>query len=136
MGLVITRDVWVLLLTHAYPGNKPDVTQFPTIADRVAHRHTALANDGGEMTAIFDTRQNSADSFALLDANGLRFIGSIPPSGCPYLLALPATDRQPVDPHRNPACLPAAVIKEIGEEDDASAASVVHVIAADEGELY
>ena len=29
LGLVVTRDGGVPLLSHAYPGNKPDVTQFP-----------------------------------------------------------------------------------------------------------
>ena len=34
LGLVVTRDGGVPLLSHAYPGNKPDVTQFPQmIAD-------------------------------------------------------------------------------------------------------
>jgi hypothetical protein len=29
LGLVVTRDGGIPLTWHAYPGNKPDVTQFP-----------------------------------------------------------------------------------------------------------
>jgi transposase len=107
LGLVITRDGGVPLLSHAYPGNKPDVTQFPTMLAELAARHQAVvdATDSGgasEMTVVFDAGQNSKDNFALLDESGLHFIGSIPPTDCPDLLALPATDRRPVDPQRYP----------------------------------
>ena len=43
LGLVVTRDGGVPLLSHAYPGNKPDVTQFPTMLAELAARHRAVA---------------------------------------------------------------------------------------------
>jgi transposase len=106
LGLVVTRDGGVPLLSHAYPGNKPDVTQFPTMLAELAARHRAVAGaceDGGDtMTVVFDAGQNSKDNFALLDGSGLHFVGSTPPTDCPDLLARPATDRQPVDKDRYP----------------------------------
>jgi transposase len=106
LGLVVTRDGGIPLLSHAYPGNKPDVTQFPTMLRELATRHAALATDdtggAGDMTVVFDAGQNSADNFALLDTLGLHFVGSIPPSDCPDLLALPARRRRTVDPDRYP----------------------------------
>ena len=45
------------------------------------------------MTVVFDAGQNSVANFAHLAATGLDFVGSMPPSDCPDLLALPATDR-------------------------------------------
>jgi transposase len=107
LGLVITRDGGVPLLSHAYPGNKPDVTQFPTMLAELAARHQAVvaatsSGGGNEMTVVFDAGQNSKDNFALLDESGLLFIGSISPTDCPDLLALPATDRRPVDKDRYP----------------------------------
>jgi transposase len=54
------------------------------------------------MTVVFDAGQNSAANLAHLTATGLGFIGSIPPSDCPDLLARPATDRDVVDPDRFP----------------------------------
>src|SRR6266540_5417278 len=36
LGLVVTRDGGIPLLSHTYPGNKPDVTQFTTMIDTLA----------------------------------------------------------------------------------------------------
>ena len=127
LGLVVTRDGGVPLVAHAYPGNRPDVTQFATMIDLLSNRHTALATrvhgtaataalaataatagtavtagtpSQADLTVVFDAGQNSTANFQhLLDA-GLAFIGSIPPSDCPDLLALPASDRALVDPDR------------------------------------
>ena len=42
------------------------------------------------MTVVFDAGQNSSANFAHLAATGLALVGSVPPSDCPDLLALPA----------------------------------------------
>ena len=42
LGLVVTRDGAIPLLSHAYPGNKPDVTQFPDMITTLTARHAAL----------------------------------------------------------------------------------------------
>jgi transposase len=105
LGLVVTRDGGIPLLSHTYPGNKPDVTQFPTMLAELASRHQAVVGargGGSQMTVVFDAGQNSKDNFSLLDGSGLHFVGSIPPSDCPDLLALPAKDRKPVDKQRYP----------------------------------
>lgn len=104
LGLVVTRDGGVPLLSHAYPGNKPDVTQFPQMIAALAARHAALAaaagQDGAEMTVVFDAGQNSEANFALLAGTGLRYVGSVPASDCRDLLALPADARTVVDKDR------------------------------------
>jgi transposase len=104
LGLVVTRDGGIPLTWHAYPGNKPDVTQFATMIDQLAARHAAIANahgqTGGQITVVFDAGQNSADNFAHLHQARLRFVGSIPPSDCPDLLAVPTARRRIVDPDR------------------------------------
>jgi len=117
--LVITRDGGIPLVSHAYPGNRPDVTQFAAMIELLVARHTALAAalrpDPGDpdaatpaamaptqVTVVFDAGQNSAANLAHLDAAGLGFVGSIPPSDCPDLLARPATDRHVVDSDRFP----------------------------------
>jgi transposase len=99
---VVTRDGGIPLLSHTYAGNKPDVTQFPTMLAELGTRHRAVAGTGGEMTVVFDAGQNSKNNFALLDGGGLHFVGSVPPSHCPDLLASPARDRKPVDKQRYP----------------------------------
>jgi transposase len=114
LGLVVTRDGGIPLVSHAYPGNRPDVTQFATMIDLLMGRYTAVATAAAgatvstgdrsatpaEMTVVFDAGQNSVANFAHLDAAGLGFVGSVPPSDCPDLLTLPATARHLVDAQR------------------------------------
>lgn len=105
LGLVVTRDGGIPLLSHTYAGNKPDVTQFPVMLAELGVRHRAVTNHGDgdpDMTVVFDAGQNSKANFGLLDDSGLRFVGSIPPTDCPDLLTLPAKDRTPVDKNRYP----------------------------------
>ncbi|MDT2009396.1 hypothetical protein FXW78_46205 [Rhodococcus opacus] len=53
LGLVITRDGGIPLTWHAYPGNKPDVTQFPAMIDTLTARYRALGTDTGTITVVF-----------------------------------------------------------------------------------
>jgi transposase len=105
LGLVVTRDGGIPLLSHPYPGNKPDVTQFPEMIRALAARHAVLAAAAGqqpaEMTVVFDAGQNSGTNFALLDGiTGMDYIGSVPASDCGDLTALPASARSVVDQER------------------------------------
>ncbi len=112
LGLVVTRDGGIPLLSHTYPGDRPDVTQFPTMIKTLAARHADLAaaagHPGTDMTVVFDAGQNSDANFADLAATGLHYVGSVPASDCPDLLALPAKARRPrprlpgPDRHRHP----------------------------------
>jgi len=109
---VVTRDGGVPLVSHAYPGNRPDVTQFATMIHLLVDRYTALAaampHSGATatatppppMTVVFDAGQNSVANFTHLAEAGLAYVGSVPPSDCPDLLARPATDRSIVDAAR------------------------------------
>ena len=104
LGLVVTRDGGIPLLSHAYPGSKPDVTQFPEMIKALAARHAVLAaaagQQGTEMTVVFDAGQNSEANFALLAGTNLHYVGSMPASDCRDLLALPASARTIVDEGR------------------------------------
>ena len=106
LGLVVTRDGGIPLTWHAYPGDKPDVTQFPGMIDQLEAQYAAvcdaagIAADGADMTVVFDAGQNSAANFTHLAGTGLHWIGSVPASDCPDLTALPASKRSVVDKDR------------------------------------
>jgi transposase len=106
LGLVVTRDGGIPLTWHAYPGDRPDVTQFTAMISQLHDRHAAICAAAGatpastEMTVVFDAGQNSEDNFAFLASAGLRYIGSVPASDCPDLTALPASKRVIVDEQR------------------------------------
>jgi transposase len=106
LGLVVTRDGGLPLTWHAYPGDRPDVTQFPDMIDQLKARYEAvcaaagLALQAADMTVVFDAGQNSEANFTHLAAAGLHYIGSVPASDCPDLTALPASKRSAVDTDR------------------------------------
>src|SRR6266516_2231940 len=104
LGLVVTRDGGIPLAWHAYPGDRPDVTQFPEMISQLRTRYEAITAACGqqpaEMTVVFDAGQNSQDNFAHLAATGLHYVGSVPSSDCPDLTALPASARTMVDQQR------------------------------------
>jgi transposase len=102
LGLVVTRDGGVPVVGHAYAGNRPDVAVFPAVVDELVARYRAIAAADGELTVVFDAGQNSAANFAHLAEVGLHFIGSLPPSDYPELLALPARRRAVIDAARYP----------------------------------
>jgi transposase len=93
LGLVATRDGGVPLLSRAYPGNKVDVTQFAAMIEELSRRYTSALGGPGATTLTFDAGQNSEPNFTRLGELGLHFVGSVPPSDHPGLLARPATDR-------------------------------------------
>jgi len=100
LGLVVSTDGGVPLVSHAYPGNKPDVTQFGTMVAELVTRFKALSPEATgledeRLTLVYDAGQNSDDNYTLIDGSPLHFVGSLPPSDHPDLLAI-AKDRYAV----------------------------------------
>ncbi|HUB09941.1 MAG TPA: IS1634 family transposase [Myxococcales bacterium] len=107
LGLVVSTDGGVPLVSHAYPGNLPDVTQFPLMVNELASRFASLSSESEparRLTLVFDAGQNSEENYALFEQEGapFHFVGSLPPSDHPDLLAIPRTSYQSVDPERFP----------------------------------
>lgn len=106
LGLVVTRDGGIPLTWHAYPGDRPDVTQFPVMVTQLKARYEAVCAAAGldlaapDITVVFDAGQNSEANLAHFAATGMHFIGSVPASDCKDLLALPASKRAVVDKDR------------------------------------
>ena len=101
LGLVVSTDGQLPLVSHPYPGNKPDVTQFPSMVEELAARFAHLLEGGAELaerlTLVFDAGQNSDDNFELLDGLPFHFVGSLPPSDHPELLAVKKAAYRPVE---------------------------------------
>jgi transposase len=110
LGLVVTRDGGIPLVSHTYPGNRPDVTQFTAVLDELCARYRAVfrpvrpgdpaetaGETAGEVTVVFDAGQNSAANFAHLRGTGIGYVTSLPPSDHLDLLAVPSGDFQIVD---------------------------------------
>jgi transposase len=102
LALVITRDGGVPVISHAYPGDRPDVSQFSTVVDELVTRYRDLVAGVESLTVVYDAGQNSSDNQAVIEAHGIGFVGSLPPSDHPGLLAIPARDYRSVDEDRYP----------------------------------
>jgi transposase len=102
LGLVVTRDGNIPLLSHAYPGDRPDVTQFPAMFEQLTTRFAHLAGGVADLTLVYDAGQNSATNHEQVEASDIGFVGSLPPSDHPDLLAIARTRYRTVDPDRFP----------------------------------
>ena len=87
LALVITRDGGVPLVSHAYPGDRPDVTQFSDVIDELVARYRQLVQTVESVTVVYDAGQNSAANHEKLEDTGIGFVGSLPPGDHPDLLA-------------------------------------------------
>ncbi len=102
LALVVTRDGGVPLLSHAYPGDRPDVTQFTTVVQALLARYRAVCEQVESLTVVYDAGQNSTANHAAIEESGIGFVGSLPPSDHPDLLAIGKRRYRPVDAARFP----------------------------------
>ena len=102
LGLVVSTDGGVPLVSHAYAGNRPDVTQFGDVVAELVERFGPLADAGGELTLVYDAGQDSAANQELIHDSPLHFVGSLPPSDHPELLAVAKRSYRSVDAERLP----------------------------------
>jgi transposase len=100
LALVITRDGGIPVLSHAYPGNRPDVTQFGTVIDTLTARYRQLAGSLEALTVTFDAGNDFAANQDRLSETGLHYVASLVVSQHPDLLAIPARRFSIVDADR------------------------------------
>jgi transposase len=102
LALVVTRDGQVPICARAYPGNRPDVTQFTAVVDELLTRFTRLGADPDQLTLVYDAGNDSAANQTHLEQAGLHFVGSLVPSDHPDLLAISTRRFQVLDADRFP----------------------------------
>ncbi len=100
LALVVTRDGGIPIVSHAYPGDRPDVTQFSTVLDELVARYRLLVDSVESLTVVYDAGQNSTANHEQVEAAGIGFVGSLPPSDHPALLDIPRSRYQTVDTDR------------------------------------
>ena len=100
LGLVVSTDGGIPLLSHTYPGNRPDVTQFTAVVDELVCRWGDLAAHTDNLTVVYDAGQDSIVNQTHIDQTALHHVGSLPPSDHPDLLAIPSSAYTSVDEER------------------------------------
>ena len=102
LGLVVSTDGGIPLVSHAYAGDRPDVTQFADVVNELVARFATIADADGDLTLVYDAGQNSQANQTVIDGTPLHFVGSLPPSDHPDLLAMPNHRYRVVDQDRFP----------------------------------
>jgi len=92
----VTRDGGVPLCSHAYAGDRPDVTQFGAVVEALARRFAPLG-DLADLTLVYDAGQDSAANQVVIEETTMHFVGSLRPSDHPELLAVGKRRYRPVD---------------------------------------
>jgi transposase len=100
LGLVVSVDGGIPLVSHAYEGNRHDSSQFADVVAELVERFGSVGQGDEGLTVVFDAGQNSADNLEFLESGPCHFIGSMPPSDHPDLLAVPKSRYQALDPER------------------------------------
>jgi transposase len=98
LGLIVSTDGGVPLVSHPYPGNRPDLTQFVALVEELLGRWGELAADGDQLMIVYDAGQDSVAKQALITGSPLHFVGSLPPTDHPELLQVPTSRYRTVDP--------------------------------------
>lgn len=100
LGLVVTTDGAVPLISHAYGGNRNDTSQFATVLDELTVRFGEVAAQSDQLTVVYDAGQGSAHNHGLIEDSPLHFVSSVRPTDHHDLLAVPRSDYQVVDEDR------------------------------------
>jgi transposase len=96
LSLVVTREGAIPIAHHAYPGNRPDVTQFERAIETLSGHLEGLTTRE-ELTVVFDAGMDSRQNFERLSALGLHHVASVPPHLHPELLSVGEGDYQVVE---------------------------------------
>ena len=102
LGLVVSVDGGIPLVSHAYAGNRHDSTQFADVIGELVQRFGVIDQGGAGLTVVFDAGQDSEDNLELVDSAPLHFVGSLPPSDHLDLMAVAKSRYKRVDAKRFP----------------------------------
>jgi transposase len=100
LGLVVSDDGGIPLVSHAYAGNRHDASQFPDVVAELVKRFEVFGQSEQGLTVVFDAGQCSEDNLKLVAGGPLHFIASLPPSDHLDLVAVPKSRYKVVDPQR------------------------------------
>jgi len=89
LGLLVSRDFNIPLLSHPYPGNMNDSKMFGNVADSLVERLRRLKEECEDITLVFDGGNTSENNMERLSATDYHFITSLTLTHHQDLLAVP-----------------------------------------------
>lgn len=94
LGLLVSREGHLPLLSLTYPGSENDVTCFPHALTLIRERMKALGLPLERLTLVFDRGNNSHDNFKLVDQGPHGYVAALSPANVPDLRDLPISSYQ------------------------------------------
>jgi len=91
LGLLVSREGQLPLLSMVYPGNENDVTSFPKALGLLRERLLALGLPLEQLTIVFDRGNNSHDNFKLVDQGPNGYVAALSPASVGDLRDLPTS---------------------------------------------
>ena len=92
LALVVTRDGGVPVIATPIPGTGPTSPSSPRSSTSWWPATGTWSTGVESLTVVYDAGQNCGDNHAVVEAHGIGFVGSLPPSDHPDLLAIPDRD--------------------------------------------
>jgi len=101
LALLVIHDCHLPLFHKVYAGNVVDPVAFRSVVEELTLRLKMLKRQCESITLVFDKGNNSIEALQTLDKlPGIHFVGSLPPTQHPDLLAVPRSAFAPLAPHR------------------------------------
>ncbi len=94
LALLVSTDFHLPLFAHFSAGNQNDATLFASVLERLVARYRLVAQDGQDLTLVFDGGNTSAAALEELDTSPYHFITSLPLPHHQDLLAVPLSKFQ------------------------------------------
>ena len=89
-ALLVSRDGQIPLCSQLYPGNRVDVTEFPTALTLIRKRLADLSLDLKDVTLVYDRGNLSRKNQATIDLDAIGYVSAVVPAQHRELMAIPA----------------------------------------------
>lgn len=115
LSLLAAGEFQIPLFHSLYPGDVPDVAQFPEIAQTLLKRHEKIFGSKKNATLVFDKGNLSEDSLEQLLHGGLYFVGAVKADFLPEVFSVPSEKLQST-PHLPGTKIYEAPVEILGKE--------------------
>jgi transposase len=89
LALLVSRDGQIPLCSQLYPGNRVDVTEFPTALTLIRKRLADLSLDLKDVTLVYDRGNLSRKNQDLIDSDSIGYVSALVPFQHRELMAIP-----------------------------------------------
>lgn len=96
LGLLVSREGQLPLLSQVYPGNENDATCFPKALGLIRARLQQLGLPMERLTLVFDRGNNSRENFKAVDQGPHGYVAALSPASVPDLRDLPLAAYRPL----------------------------------------